>query len=118
MSGKGWTKNYFLSLAAILAIHLLSLAIYWEPLETKRVEVPTEVRIKLHHPTKNSQIVQSEDSDNQRTAVDEAYLSDKTRVFDRQTISRNNQSFKKAAQGNALVTQKKKSSKNKKEIKS
>ena len=51
------------------------------------------------------QIVQSEDSDSAEKKKD-AFLSDKTRSFDRQTISKNTDTFNKAGAGNAAVTQK------------
>jgi protein TonB len=50
------------------------------------------------------QIVQSEDSVSDEKK-DEAYLSDKTRSFDRETIAKNIDSFKKAALGNASISQ-------------
>lgn len=51
------------------------------------------------------QIVQSEDSASKEKKKD-AYLSDKTRSFDRQTVSKNTDTFSKAAMGNSAVTQK------------
>lgn len=51
------------------------------------------------------QIVQSEDSDSAEKKKD-AFLSDKTRSFDRQTVSQNTDVFNKAGAGNATVTQK------------
>lgn len=50
------------------------------------------------------QIVQSEDTAN-REKRDDAFLSDKTRSFDRETIARNVNKFQKAAKGNAAETQ-------------
>src|SRR5690606_38331152 len=52
------------------------------------------------------QIVQSEDSADLNKPKDAAFLSDKDRNFDRQTVSRNTDTFKEAAKGNAAVTQK------------
>ncbi len=51
------------------------------------------------------QIVQSEDSVNNEKKKD-AFLSDKTRSFDRETVSKNIDSFNRAAQGNSSITQK------------
>jgi TonB family protein len=48
------------------------------------------------------QIVQSEDSENNEKS-DEAYLSDKDRKFERQTMARTVDSFKDAALGNAQI---------------
>ena len=55
--------------------------------------------------SQRAQIVQSEDSDSTEKKKD-AFLSDKTRSFDRQTVSKNTDLFKKAGAGNATVTQK------------
>ncbi len=51
------------------------------------------------------QIVQSEDSAATEKTKN-AFLSDKTRSFDRQTVSKNTNTFSKTALGNAAVTQK------------
>lgn len=51
------------------------------------------------------QIVQSEDSESKERPT-EAFLSDKDRNFDRQTVSKNVDTFNQAAKGNASVTQK------------
>jgi hypothetical protein len=51
------------------------------------------------------QIVQSEDAASQEKVKD-AYLSDKDRKFDRQTVARAIDRFQKAAQGDAAITQK------------
>ena len=51
------------------------------------------------------QIVQSEDSASTEKKKD-AFLSDKTRSFDRETVSKNIDSFNRAAQGNSSITQK------------
>lgn len=50
------------------------------------------------------QIVQSEDTAN-REKKDDAFLSDKTRSFERETIARNVNKFQKAAKGSATVDQ-------------
>jgi TonB family protein len=50
------------------------------------------------------QIVQSEDSDTAEK-IDKAFLSDKDRSFDRQTVSKTIDLFKQAAKGNAASTQ-------------
>lgn len=55
--------------------------------------------------SQKKQIVQSEDSASAEKKKD-AFLSDKTRSFDRQTVSKNTDVFKKAGAGNATVTQK------------
>jgi TonB family protein len=55
--------------------------------------------------SQRKQIAQSEDSDSAEKKKD-AFLSDKDRSFDRQTVSKNTDIFKKAGAGNATVTQK------------
>lgn len=62
-------------------------------------------QLALQNNTKR-QIVQSEDSASKEKPVDPAFLSDKDRKFDRQTVSRNVNTFNKAGLGNAAVTQK------------
>ena len=55
--------------------------------------------------SQKNQIVQSEDSEAREKKKD-AFLSDKERSFDRQTVAKNVDIFKKAALGDARVTQK------------
>jgi protein TonB len=55
--------------------------------------------------SQKTQIVQSEDSADTTKPLDPAFLSDKDRTFDRQTVAKNIDSFKKAALGNAATTQ-------------
>jgi len=54
--------------------------------------------------TQKRQIVQSEDTDN-KEKKDEAFLSDKDRSFERETVAKNIDIFKKTAKGNSDVTQ-------------
>jgi protein TonB len=51
------------------------------------------------------QIAQSEDSANKDKPKEAAFLSDKDRSFDRQTVSRNVNIFNKAGKGNAAINQ-------------
>lgn len=51
------------------------------------------------------QIAQSEDSANKDKPKEAAFLSDKDRTFDRQTMARNVDIFKKAGKGNAAINQ-------------
>ncbi len=53
------------------------------------------------------QIVQSEDSAVEKKS-DEAFLSDKDRFFERETVSKRVDKFKKAAKGNSKITQREK----------
>ena len=52
------------------------------------------------------QIVQSEDSENSTKPTTPAYLGEKDRTFDRETIARNVNTFNKAGKGDSKVTQK------------
>ena len=72
-----------------------------------KVQVLSEAmkQLALQNNTKR-QIVQSEDSASKEKPVEPAFLSDKDRKFDRQTVSRNVNTFNKAGLGNAAVTQK------------
>jgi protein TonB len=81
------------------------------------------IKIKLVQETlkemaslQKKQIVQSEDSTSDEKQVNEAFLSDKDRKFDRETVAQTIASFQKAAKGNASVTnpQQSKTSKTKK----
>lgn len=75
-------------------------------------EAPRPIKIKILQEvaqtaaqTNKQQIVQSEDSENKTKPLDPAFLSDKDRNFDRQTVSKNTDIFKQAAKGNASLTQ-------------
>lgn len=60
---------------------------------------PLKVTLLLDH-LKKKQIVQSEDTDNKQQSPD-AYLSDKTRSFERQTKARKVETFARAAKGSS-----------------
>lgn len=60
---------------------------------------------KVATTSQNKQIVQSEDSDSSEKK-DGAYLSDKDRSFDRQTVARNVDTFQKTALGDSTETKK------------
>lgn len=73
---------------------------------------PEVIKVKLIHEalenavTTKRQIVQSEDSAVNERPETEAFLSDKDRSFDRQTVAKQIDSFNKAAKGNAETTHK------------
>lgn len=76
------------------------------------VAVPEKIKIKLLQDVANAaitnqkrQIVQSENSESQEKPK-EAFLSEKDRSFDRQTVARSVDIFNQAAKGNATMTQK------------
>lgn len=75
----------------------------WTRHEAIKVKLVQEA-LKEIATSQKRQIVQSEDSAD-TTKKDDAYLSDKDRSFDRQTVSKNVATFKNAAKGNAEATQ-------------
>lgn len=79
--------------------------------ETFTYRAPKAIKVKLVQEalkelalSQKRQIVQSEDSENTQKTQD-AFLSDKDRSFDRQTVAKNIDTFQKAAKGNASATQ-------------
>lgn len=77
--------------------------ISWNKPKTEAIKVtflPT-----TNAPGAKRQIVQSEDSASKDKPKDKAFLSDKDRSFDRETIARNVEKFNKAGLGNAAKTQ-------------
>lgn len=75
----------------------------WSKPEAIKIKLVQEALQDLSS-TQKQQIVQSEDSASD-IKPQEAFLSDKDRSFDRQTVAKNIDSFKKAALGNATQTQ-------------
>lgn len=118
MPRKGWTRSYLYFLGPVLAFHVVTLFVTWKfsssTVTSINADNPEVIRLKLHQPRK--QIVQSEDSRDERTPTENSFLSDKNRVFDRQTVAKNIDTFKKAAKGNAHITQKNKASQKKTDL--
>lgn len=75
----------------------------WKRPEAIKVKLVQEVLKDLATQPKQ-QIVQSEDSQSAEKK-DNAFLSDKDRSFDRETVARNIDKFKRAAKGNSAATQ-------------
>jgi TonB family protein len=103
---------YFLLLIMLIA-HVAFMAINIKE-STKQAswDVPRPIKLKLVQEAVNSaalknkkQIVQSEDSADKVKPLDPAFLSDKDRKFDRQTVAKNTDIFKQTAKGNSTVTQ-------------
>jgi TonB family protein len=99
-------RLFYFFLGTIFFIHaflmVLKIRDHYTDLSERNTEV---IKLKLVQEAvselaqnQKRQIVQSEDSTNQEKRED-AFLSDKDRSFDRQTIAKNIDSFKKAAQG-------------------
>ena len=71
---------------------------------------PDVIKLKLvqetiHETMNKKQIVQSEDSASNTKPEKAAFLSDKDRSFDRETVSKSVDKFKQAGLGNAAITQ-------------
>jgi protein TonB len=116
-----WNDNKLLSiLIIILAIHCSvmlvnlritadhkpefiprkdAIKIQFIPPTTQTAKTETTQTFKPKH-----QIVQSEDSENKTKPTTPAYLGEKDRTFDRETIARNVNKFNKAGKGDAKVS--------------
>lgn len=105
-------RTFYIFLGTVFFIHAAFMVVkVRDQFELTQWTKPEAIKIKLvqealEQMAKNQkrQIVQSEDSANQEKK-DDAYLSDKNRSFDRQTVAKNIDSFQKAAKGNAATTQ-------------
>ena len=101
------TKIFYLFLAAILAIHCGMMATQIrETISASQIFTPKPIKVKLVQEAlrelatmQKRQIVQSEDSE-LTVKTKDAFLSDKDRSFERETMARSIESFKKAALGN------------------
>lgn len=105
-------RPFYFFLLFIVAIHMALMATHvrdhlanvtWTPPKSIKLKLVQEA-IKEMAISQKRQIVQSEDSDSQEKPK-EAFLSDKDRHFDRQTIAKTVDSFAKAAKGNASISQ-------------
>lgn len=98
-------KNSFAFwLGIILLCHIIFLLLHFSKISMHYTlqdppEAPMKVRLLDHVPA-NRQIVRSEDSELKEKRPD-AFLSDKDRSFDRQTIARKVDVFKEGGKGNA-----------------
>lgn len=107
-------RIFYALLLAVLFLHAGFMAVQlkdhlkettWTPPRPMKLKIVEDVA-KAAAIAQKRQIVQSEDSADQSKPKDKVFLSDKDRNFDRQTVARNTDIFKKAALGNAAVTQK------------
>jgi len=107
-------RTFYIILGAILFVHAALMVTKIRDQFTTSTFVPTAKSIKVKLVQKvlkemalsqRRQIVQSEDSESVEKKKD-AFLSDKDRSFDRQTVSKNIASFNRAAKGDANLTQK------------
>ena len=105
--GRSWAQEksfYPLLLCFMLMLHMVAmiLELKFNPEKPQTGQRP--IVVKLQNLESKKQIVQSEDSDN-KEIKDKAYLSDKTRSFDRQTRARVTDVFKEGAAGGAKKKQ-------------
>lgn len=107
-------KKFYYFLAAVFAVHTALMAIKLRD-QMKDISFATSaaqpIKIKLVQDAlkqmaslQKRQIVQSEDSASDAKPESKAFLSDKDRTFDRQTIAKSVNTFQKAARGNASVS--------------
>lgn len=91
--------------AALMVVHLRDhfKSVTFSPEKSIKVKLVEEALRELATKEKR-QIVRSEDSDSQEKPKTEAFLSDKDRSFERETMAKTIESFQKAARGNATVT--------------
>lgn len=107
-------RKFYILLGVVLFIHAalmvtkvrdeISKVSFTPAIQSIKLKLVAEAMKELAMSEKK-QIVQSEDSDSSEKKKD-AFLSDKDRSFDRQTVARNVDLFKRAALGDATVTQK------------
>ena len=95
---------YIWPLILVLIVHSVLLGLKfthdWTQKNPAQVsEAPLKIKIQRDYRPQGRQIVQSEDGDAEKRSLDDAYLSDKTRYFDRETQSRNVGTFHQGSQG-------------------
>lgn len=105
-------RHFYYFLLGVAFCHALFMAVKFRE-EFGKISMGTPEAIKvrliqevLHESISHKkQIVQSEDSALHEKPETEAFLSDKDRTFERQTVAKQIASFNKAAKGNAAVTE-------------
>lgn len=107
-------RTFYFLLGGVFLFHAAFMVVQVrDQLSANQWTRPEVIKVKLVQETlkelakaesQKRQIVQSEDSESTERKAD-SFLSDKDRSFDRQTIAKNIDSFKKAALGNAATTQ-------------
>ncbi len=104
-------KSFYILLGGMFLLHATFLLVKiqnemkvtWHEPESIKIKLVQEV-LKDMAMNNKRQIVQSEDSASNERKPD-AFLSDKNRSFERETVSKNIDRFKKAAKGNSAATQ-------------
>jgi protein TonB len=107
-------RSFYILLGAILFVHAALMVTKVRDHLSQTAIVPEfkSIKLKLVQEamkdlalSQKKQIVQSEDSESTEKKKD-AFLSDKDRSFDRESVSKNIEKFNRAAKGNADFTQK------------
>lgn len=108
-------RTFYILLAGMFLLHAAFMAVKFRT-ELSQVTFrpePEVIKLKLVQEAmkelamqNKKQIVQSEDSASQDKPKEAAFLSDKDRHFDRQTVAKNVDIFHKTAKGDSTVTQK------------
>jgi TonB family protein len=113
LSSRG-QKTFYIVLGVIFMAHMALMLMNMKPGFLTKSHIPAIKTIKLKlvqeamkelAQSQKRQIVQSEDSTSNEKKKD-AFLSDKDRNFERESVSKNIERFNRAAQGNADLTQK------------
>ena len=113
LSSRG-QKTFYIVLGVIFMAHMALMLMNMKPHFLTKSHIPPIKTIKLKlvqeamkelAQSQKRQIVQSEDSTSNEKKKD-AFLSDKDRNFERESVSKNIERFNRAAQGNADMTQK------------
>ena len=113
LSSRG-QKTFYIVLGVIFMAHMALMLMNMKPDFLTKSHIPAIKTIKLKlvqeamkelAQSQKRQIVQSEDSTSNEKKKD-AFLSDKDRNFERESVSKNIEQFNRAAQGNADMTQK------------
>ncbi len=104
-------RTFYYILGAFLLLHTIFLFKHYHPTAEVTYEKPSAIKVKIVQDamkelakSQKRQIVQSEETEN-KDKKDEAFLSDKDRSFERETVAKNIDIFKKTAKGNSDVTQ-------------
>lgn len=106
-------RSFYIVLLAMFLIHASLMVVHLkDKFDLPQVTKSEVIKLKILQDVakdlatnQKRQIVQSEDFES-KEKVDKAFLSDKDRKFDRQTVAKKIDSFNQAAQGNAHLTQK------------
>lgn len=109
--------GFILAMVLMAHISLLTMRMLQSPPDEVASEKALKVRILQELRRDKQQIVQSEDSDQQKKPKDPAFQSDKDRSFERQTKARKVAPWEKSARGNSSQDSDKSKTAHKKQLK-